>query len=787
MSDDLQYAMAAKEVFAQDGAVPAQLEAVGVRLLMEFAAAENARRLTEERLLRDLRQYKGQYDPEVLALIGPKRSRTFVRKTRVKIKTLDARVEDLLFPMGTTKNWSIKNTPVPSVPEDVRQQVTEQLTQLLRAQAAQAQQPGQPQQQSRPLTPTEDEIDKALLEVCKQASKKMALVIEDQLAEISYKKVAKQVIHSGHLFGTGIFKGPLVEKRIRSTFVHENGKWVEKSETYVVPFIDFVPLWRFYPDMGADELSKCRYVYERHHMTHADLSALSERKTFDGVKIKAFLLSHPQGEVTLKYIDNELKIIGERVANQGSADGKYEVLERWGWLTGQDLKDSGVDVATERMHESFFSNVWLLPNGTVIKAVLQPINGVTWPYHIYYFDKDETSIFAEGLAAVMRDDQININAAHRLILDNAAITSGPMLEVNTNLLSQMDEVTEAAPWRVFLRNNQSPGTRAVNAIDLKSNLADLSSIADRFEDNADEVSALPRYMTGENVQSGAAGTSSGMSMLMGAVNIMVKDQISNWDEGITISFFRGLYRWNMQFHPDQAIKGDFDVEATGSASLVAREVRAQQLDQFSAMVANPMDAPFIKRANLLRQRAEAHELADVVKTEDEVEAETNNELAQAQQQMALKQAQLMLEELSQKVGLLTAQVGKATAEADLLRAKVVSTNTETIYSALQAGGVATSNPTIAPAGDEILRSAGYKDAVPSHLAQLDTTPVQQDAGTMVKLNKGQVFAQEPRGNTDPVLPATGDPSAVPAPDQISDLQPQTGHVGQQAGIETAAV
>jgi hypothetical protein len=785
MSEDLQFALAAQEAFSQPDKTDAGqvvLEALGPRLLMEFAEAERAKRPTEERFLKDLRQFKGMYDPEVLAKIGPKRSKTFVRKTRVKIKTLDARVEDLLFPMGTTKNWNIKETPIPSVPKEVRKTVTEMLTKMLLSQAAQAQQPGQPQLPAKPPQPSKEQIDAALLEICKQAAKKMAKVIEDQLAEIKYKKVCKEVAHSGHLFGTGILKGPLVEKRVRSTFVHENGKWVEKSEEYIVPFIDFVPVWRFYPDMGSNELSKCRYTYERHHMTHADMAELATRKTFNSAKIIEYIKSHPNGEVTPRYIDNELKIIGDRTANQGGTDGKYEVLERWGWVTGQDLKNCGLKIAPERIYESFFSNIWLLPNGTIIKAVLQPINGVTWPYHLYYFDKDETSIFAEGLATVMRDDQTNINAAHRLILDNGAITAGVMVELATQLLSNMEQGTEIEPWKVFLRNATNPTQTAVRVIDIPSKLDELSGIADRFEDNCDEVSALPRYMTGENVNSGAAGTSSGMSMLMGAVNIMVKDQIGNWDDGITESFFHGLYRWNMQFNPDQGIKGDFDVQATGSASLVAREVRAQQLDQFSAMVANPMDAPFIKRANLLRQRAEAHELSDVVKTEDEVAAETNNELAQAQQKLTQAQAQLVLAELEKKVALLTSQAEKASAEVQLILSKVTESKVASVFAALQAGGVATQSPHIAPAGDEILRSSGWQDATPQPAIGDLMQPSVQGNPDQDPVN----MAQMPE-NTDPMAPATGNVQAMPSPAAAPVAEPQTGRVGVHAGIETPAI
>lgn len=745
--DNLEYELAAAEQMAQPDTAPsAQVDALGATLLAEFAQAELDRRQTEERWLKDLRQYKGQYDPEVLSKMGTNRSKAFVRKTRVKIKTIDSRVADLLFPAGTEKNWEIDTTPVPSVSPEQKALVAQRLAQMA---------------QGQPVPP--QMVEQAILSIAKEASKKMAKVIEDQLVEARYKDVAIKTVHSGHLYGTGVMKGPLVERKIRTRFVQQGSSWIAKSETYVVPFVDYVPLWRFYPDMSATELDQCRYAYERHQMTKADLVSLSQRKSFNKDRIVAYIKANPQGEVKLRYFDNELRVIGERNSTQGNKAGTYEVLERWGWLDGLSLKDAGVNVPENRTHETFFSNVWLLPNGEIIKAVLQPINGVTWPYHMYYFDKDETSIFGEGIASIMRDDQTMINAATRMMLDNGGITSGPQLEVNPSLLASLDKVEEVYPWKIWLRNNASPGSPAVRTIEMPSNLGNLSGMADRFENNADETTAIPRYMSGENASSGAAGTASGMSMLMGAANIVIKDLITSYDEGITRPFLQALYRWNMQFHKDNSIKGDFDVKARGAASLVAKEVRARQLNEFAAQTSNPMDAPFIKRDALLRQRAEANELSEVVKTEDEVKAEQNNAMAQMQQQMAMAQAQAALAELQKKVELLTAQAAKASAEVDLIRAKAVSTKVESVYAALQAGGTATAAPMTAPAGDEILRSSGWQDATPDPtIAQLGGPPVQPD---------GQLV-QPPMAPMEPDMPQ------VEAP---------TGMEGRRQGIETPAI
>lgn len=752
---DTEYLLASEEVYKQDQPAP-MLDALGTRLMGEFAQAEWERRQTEERWLKDLRQYKGQYDPDVIALIGPHRSKAFVRKTRVKIKTTDSRVADLLFPAGSEKNWSIDTTPVPSVSKEQRQQVSQQLQQM-----AQGQQ----------VPP--DAVDKAVLEIARESAKKMSKVIEDQLVEARYKEVSIKTIHSGHLYGTGVMKGPLVERKVRTRFEQQGANWVARSETYVVPFVDYVPIWRFYPDMSASELEQCRYVYERHQMTKADLVNMAQRKSFNSQRIIDYVKANPQGEIKLRYYDNELRIIGERTATQGQGkSGSYEVLERWGWVDGQDLKNIGVKVPEDRVHETFFSNIWLLPNGEVIKAVLQPVNGVLWPYHLYYFDKDETSIFGEGLSTIMRDDQTMLNAATRLMLDNAAITAGPQLEVNPSLLASMDKVEEVTPWKVWLRNSVQPGIAAVRAIELPSRLGDLAGLADRFDRNADEVTAIPRYMTGENATSGAAGTSSGLSMLMGAANIVIKDLVTSWDEGITRPFLQALYRWNMQFHKDASIKGDFDVKARGTASLVAKEVRTRQLNEFATLTGNPMDAPFIKRHKLNLLRAEANEMSDVVKTEDEVKQEQESEQTKMMMAMQLELQASQLAELKGKVATLAAQAAKAMADVELINAKTVSTKVEAVYAALQAGGVATSTPQIAPAGDEILRSSGWQDKTPDpSIAQLDGPPVQPT---------------QP-GNTDPTQPALPQQAVPDMSQPVAAIEPQTGMAGRRGGIETPGI
>lgn len=775
-----EFAQHAERMMRDPDAKPADIDSLGTTLISEFGRAVADRKTVEERWVKDLRQYKGQYDPEVLAAIGPDRSTAFVRKTRVKVKTTDSRVEDMLFPAGADKHWSIEPTAKATITShhrnEIIQALQQQMAQMNQQQAAQAQQQanqsGQPVQ-AQPAEVTQAEVEAAVQAHAKTAAKEMDRTIVDQLTEASFRSAAKEAIHSCHLYGTGIIKGPLVERRVRTEHVKENGKWTSRSVEYVTPFVDFTPLWRFYPDMSATKLSGCSYVYELHDMTRSEFAALTKRKSFNRERIVRHINTYPDGHrSTNRWIENELKQLGERTS-QGDNGRTYEVLERWGYLTGEQLRTAGVEVPDDRVHETFFSNVWLLPTGEVIKAVLQPIDGITWPYHIYYFDKDETSIFAEGIPAVMRDDQEMINAGTRMVLDNGGLSAGPMFEVNHSLLSNPDSANSIRPWKILSRNNTAPGQKAINVIQVDGKLGELMSIVDRFEVQADETTAIPRYMSGENVNSGAAGTASGMSMLMGAANIVLKDLVSNWDDLID-TFINSMYLWNMKFHNDDRIKGDYKVKVTGAASLVAKEIRARQINELAAATANPMDAPYIKRDRLNKLRAEAFELGDLARNEQEV---AEDPIAKMQQEMAMKEQQLILAEREAKIGMMTAQAERFKAEsmeriarAALNQAEATDRRLESVFVALQAAGIAIQNPRVAAAGDEILRSGGWVDATPDpSMASLGNLPGTQGA-------QGAPGMQ----GMAPGAPAVVDPAAG----INAAVQPASGGQGQRTGVET---
>ena len=82
-------------------------------------------------------------------------------------------------------------------------------------------------------------IKAAVRDFAKEAATRMETRIDDQLAEVNYRKVAKAAMFSGNLFGTGIVKGPLVEQRTRISYVWDEaaGRFEQSSSVFATPAI----------------------------------------------------------------------------------------------------------------------------------------------------------------------------------------------------------------------------------------------------------------------------------------------------------------------------------------------------------------------------------------------------------------------------------------------------------------------------------------------------------------------------------------------------------------------
>jgi hypothetical protein len=97
-------------------------------------------------------------------------------------------------------------------------------------------------------------------------------------------------------------------------------------------------------------------------------------------------------------------------------------------------------------------------------------------------------------------------------------------------------------------------------------------------------------------------------MLMSAANGSIRNVVKNVDDYLLSPLGKAFFNFNMQFDFDDEIKGDLEVKAQGTESLMANEVRSQRLMQFLQIAQNPALAPFSKMDYIIREIAKSMDL-----------------------------------------------------------------------------------------------------------------------------------------------------------------------------------
>ena len=266
--------------------------------------------------------------------------------------------------------------------------------------------------------------------------------------------------------------------------------------------------------------------------------------------------------------------------------GKYEIIVWNGPISADKLIKAGVEVPEAMRADDIEAELWMVAD-QVIKADINPWRklGVSLKtVHTFVFDEDETSPVGNGLPNVMRDSQMSVCAATRMLLDNASVTCGPNLELNTELLRPDQNLTAIEPYKIWYRNDDGATAQypAVRRIEIDGHLAELQTLVQMFMQIADVETFIGAATGGDasHMPSEPMRTAAGASMLRGDAALPFKDIVRNYDS-FTQSVIQSLVQFNRKFNPELAPAGDYNVIARGATSLIAKEVRGMQIDMLA--------------------------------------------------------------------------------------------------------------------------------------------------------------------------------------------------------------
>jgi len=555
------------------------------------------------------------------------RSTVYIGLTRQKSNAAEARLSDILLPTDEN-NWGILPTPKPELAkmlQDHSDAVDPDTGGPMMLQAYDA--------QVEAVVPTrvkKSDIALAVETQARQAAEAMEKEIDDQLVECDYNAEVRKVLHDAAVMGVGVLKGPCIFNRTRRSW--EKVRSSDGSNVYVMKIVEEKRPASFHVDARlvwedpscGDDIQNGKGVYELEQLTKKKVRELHKQPGYLAEQLQQVLSEGPQKTT------NQVEI---------SADKKRDLVQKntfdvWhyvGEIDAQDAQDAGMDIDPDDELDSIQACVVMI-NNTVVKVYPNPMESGELPYDFYPWEKVNDSARGYGIPYLMRSPQRVINAAWRMMMDNAAVCAGPQIIVKKNKIEPEDQT-----WNIYARKvwhaNVADGESVADVftqVEFSMHQEALQAIIMMGIQLADAETSTPMIAQGE--QGSAPETVGGMQMLLNSANVVLRRLVKQFDDYVTKPHIRRYYDYNMAYSEDDSIKGDFNVDARGSSALLVRDIQNQAFTNLLAAAANPVYSKFIDEKKLFTKALQAQHVQpqDIMKTDAEMKADEEKAAANGQ-------------------------------------------------------------------------------------------------------------------------------------------------------------
>jgi len=575
----------------------------------KFVDAENGRRAEEKRWLKAYKNYRGVSDSST-SFRSSERSKVFIKITKVKVLAAFGQIIDILF-ANNKFPISVTSTPIPEgvaefahLPTPEEQQLPNEIKDIPLSELGftgnnlQEFLAGlQEKYNGASLVEGPDVFGSAQIEPAKETARKLEKTIHDQLTDTNAATIFRHSIFECCLLGTGIIKGPFnFSKIIHNWKMTEEGKIYEPFDK-VVPRIEAVSCWDFYPDPSSVSIEDSEYVIQRHRFNKDQLRSLINRPHFNTDEIRQALSEEPNYEE--RYFEPLLHTEDD---DPLFAEKRYEVIEYWGTLDASLARLFGLEVPAEIDDlDAVQVNAWITDRH-ILRLVLNPFIPARIPYYTFPYELNPYQLFGIGVAENMEDSQLLMNGHMRMAIDNLALAGNMVFDIDETQLVPGQNM-EVYPGKIFRRQSGQSGT-AVNGLKFPNTAPENLQMFDTARRLSDEQTGIPSVVHGQTGVTGTGRTAAGLSMLLNSAGLSIKTVIKNIDDFLLKPLGESFFQWNMQFNDtDAEIMGDLEIKPKGTSAIMQKEVRTQRLTTLLQTVTNPMLAPFIKIPNLIRELA----------------------------------------------------------------------------------------------------------------------------------------------------------------------------------------
>ncbi|HOI08670.1 MAG TPA: hypothetical protein PK213_16225 [Deltaproteobacteria bacterium] len=569
-------------------------------LHQKLEARRLRRRVLEVEWIDAYRRYDGQYDPTTLNKIQAlKRSAVWLNFTSMKVHQAHAAIIDFLVGQDEAP-WDIDPEPMPAgmiVPiEYVQQGITPEI------------------------------INEELKHRCERLKQCM----KDQLAEAGFVKHLDSSVLEMCIPGTGALKGPItIKRRERQDYnmvLNPATRQMYPQEVTVggyMPELAAVSIFSLFPDMECPDVQKGDGIFEEQLVTRAELIDLLYQPDINKEAILATLTENPNGNAVVDPIMCELRMLS------GDPDpmstNRFSVVEYYGPVLGRELAATGMNIPQKYLDLQVNANV-LFTGRYILRAKVH--KGMI-PYYLFpYVQRPGMSPFGKGIPMLCKHTQDTINGAARMMLDNAAISSGPIIEANSILLEPGQDPRDIHGWKVFVSKIDpvtGQNVRAIQVYDLPNYTHHFLRMIEMFRAYMDEESFIPS-ITGGQQGSRTTKTALGMSILNANSNRTLKKIMRNVDNYAIKPLIAAWVEWNLRYNPNISMLARVKVTAKGVLSIMAQEM---QIDRLMALTGAFGHLPYFKVVNALRQIVEGMDMPvdDLVMSDQEMAGMVSPDIA----------------------------------------------------------------------------------------------------------------------------------------------------------------
>lgn len=610
------------------GASPQAISGIAGYIRAQFEMMKNHRNDAlagwSERLLIALRTFNGAYDATKLAQIRQfGGSEVYARVVAMKCRGATALLRDVY--LAPDRPWGIEAPVDPTIPPEVMASIKT----LVQSELSSLSQAGVGGTDPNTIRDRVDMLTDAARDAAKVKATKQAKIAEEKVDELlnegGFYNALAQFLVDLPMFPFACIKGPVVKIVPVVSWRGGTASIQQKPRLFWERTSPFDLWWT----PGVADIEDANTI-ERSRVTRKDLNDLLDLPSYNNAEVRAVLDEYGRGGITDNWdtTDAERAVQESRENPNFNRSGMMSMLEWNGNIQGRMLIEYGMDESKipDELRD-YFVQAWLIGNH-VIKVQFSPSPRKRHPYFISSFEKVPGTPVGNGLPDLIGDIQEVANATIRALVNNLSISSGPQVVISTDRMAPDEDGESLYPWKRWrMKSDPMGGTNAqvpVSFFQPTSNAAEMMQVYQWFTGLADELSGIPKYMSGGGAGGGAGRTSSGLAMLMGNASKLLQTVAANIDRDVFRPLLQGLFDMLMLTDTSGLLTGEENIRVMGVNVAIQRETQRARALEFLQTTANPIDMQIIGpkgRSEVLRVVADGVGIdgAKIVPSDDDID------------------------------------------------------------------------------------------------------------------------------------------------------------------------